>query len=81
MTGQSATLSADQVPQRRALVGHPFVWRLAVGFVVLTLIALVLIPLLVQRRVRSMREEIAAADPARTLVTRWESALAQEAAA
>lgn len=56
-------------------------WRLAVAFVVLTLIALSLVPWFVQQRVNALRERVASAEPARTLVTRWQFHLVREVAA
>ncbi len=44
-------------------------WVLALAFVILTLVALVFIPIIVQRRVDRARREIEASEPARTLVT------------
>lgn len=60
----------------------PPVWlgRLASGFVLLALAALVVVPLLVQRRVDQVRARVEdAADPARTLVRRIQFDLAREA--
>jgi len=56
-------------------------WRLAVAFVILTLVALSLVPWLVQRRVNALRARIGSAEPARTLVTRWQFHLVREIAA
>lgn len=47
----------------------------------LTLAALVIVPVLVQRRVDTLRDEIEAADPARTLVTRLQFDLLREISA
>lgn len=53
----------------------------AVAFVVATLVALVLVPWAVQRRVDAVRAEIQASEPARTLVMRWQFNLVREMAA
>jgi signal transduction histidine kinase len=57
---------------------RPVLWRLAAGFVVVTLLALVVLPWVVQRRVTELREEIVASEPARTLLVRWALSLASE---
>lgn len=48
---------------------RPWQGRAALAFVLLTLAALVVVPVLVQRRVDVLRSEIEAAEPARTTVT------------
>lgn len=75
---------ASPPPFPRDPAPSPPVWlgRLASVFVLLSLAALVIVPLLVQRRVDEVRgrvEEVA--DPARTLVRRIQFDLAREAAA
>lgn len=56
--------------------------RAAVAFIVITLIALVLVPWIVQRRVDALREEIVeASEPARTLIMQWQFNLVRELAA
>lgn len=56
--------------------------RLAPLFVVLSLVAILLAPLLVQSTIREVREEVeAAADPARTIVTRIQYLLARQTSA
>ena len=50
------------------VVGVRWAWGLALGFVVLTLAALLLIPILVQRRVDRLRIGIEASEPTRTLL-------------
>jgi signal transduction histidine kinase len=65
------------VPPRPPLVG-----RLAISFVFIAMAALVVVPLLVQSRVDSMRARLEhAAEPARTEVARVQFALATEMAA
>jgi signal transduction histidine kinase len=60
----------------------PWLGRLASAFVVLALAALVVVPLLVQRRVDQVRARVEeVADPARTLVRRIQFDLAREATA
>lgn len=56
-------------------------WRLAVAFVLVTLVLLVAVPLLVQRRVDRIREEIELTEPARTLVMQWQFHFVREMAA
>lgn len=68
------TSAAEGTAERRWL------WRLAVAFVVLTLIALVTVPWAVQRRVSGLRADIVASEPARTLVMEWQFSLAREMA-
>ena len=60
---------------------HRWPWRLSVGFVLLTLLSLAVLPWFVQRRVSGLRAEIVAAEPARTLVLRWQINLVREMAA
>ena len=60
---------------------RPIAGRAALGFVLLTLAALVSVPILVQRQVEVLRQSIEASEPARTLVTRLQFSLAREMAA
>ena len=53
-------------------------WHLPVGFVLLTLIALVAVPWAVQRRVGQLRDQIISSEPARTLVLQWQFDLVLE---
>ena len=53
-------------------------WRLPVGFVLLTLIALVAVPWAVQQRVAHLRDAIVGSEPARTLVLEWQFDLVLE---
>lgn len=55
--------------------------RAALTFVLVTLVMLVVVPIFVQRRVDALREEIAAAEPARTLVIQLQFNLVREMAA
>jgi signal transduction histidine kinase len=57
-----------------------WVWITALAFVVLTLAALIVVPLLVQRRVDAARVEIEASEPARTLLMRVQYNLVRELA-
>lgn len=60
---------------------RPRIW-LPLGFVVLTLIALVVVPVLVDRQTNAIREEIATVhEPARTLVTEIQMGVTLESAA
>ena len=54
--------------------------RVALAFVLLTLAALVLVPVLAQRRVDQLRATIEAAEPARTLINRLQFNLVREMA-
>jgi len=63
------------------MTDRPWLWRVAVAFVLVTLLALVLVPVLVQQRVDALREEISVAEPMRTLVTRWQFTLVRQLAA
>ncbi len=54
---------------------------MAVAFVLLTLIALVLVPWFVQRRVLELRSGIQASEPARTLIMQWQFNLVREMSA
>lgn len=56
-------------------------YRVPVVFVVLTLMALLIVPWLVQRRVNALRQEIVVSEPARTVVMRWQFNLVREMAA
>ena len=58
-----------------------WLWRVAISFVVATLIALVLVPWFVQQRVNQLRRDVSVAEPARTLVNRWQFNLARQLAA
>lgn len=65
----------DRAPSRLSRGRGP----LASAFVALSLVALLVVPLLVQRSVRPLREDIQlAADPARTLVTEVQYRLARQ---
>jgi signal transduction histidine kinase len=80
----SRRMSEDSGPSPRQPAVAPPAWmgRLASVFVLIALAALVIVPLLVQRRVDEVRgrvEEVA--DPARTLVRRIQFDLAREATA
>jgi signal transduction histidine kinase len=56
--------------------------RVALGFVILSLAALVLVPVLVQRRIEALRLEVdTGAEPARTLVTQVQFSLAHQMSA
>ena len=63
-------------PRRR----HALWVRTALGFVLLTLVALVVVPVLGQRRVDALRLEAEVSEPARTLVTQLQYNLARELA-
>ena len=69
-------------PRRRPLGTLLTAWvgRAALLFVLVTLVALVVVPLLVQQRVERLRTEIEAADPARTIVTQLQFNLVREMA-
>ncbi|HEX3160922.1 MAG TPA: HAMP domain-containing sensor histidine kinase [Gemmatimonadaceae bacterium] len=56
-------------------------WRAALAFVLLTLAMLVIVPMLVQQRVSELRDEIANAEPARTLVARLQFYLLRQVTA
>jgi len=73
-------MNATGTPQR-SFAERPWVWRVAVGFVLATLVALVVVPWVVQQRVDALREEVAVAEPARTLVIRWQFNLTRQLAA
>lgn len=76
--------AGSNLPSPPAYAPSPPVWvgRLATAFVLLALAALVVVPLLVQRRVEQVRSRVEdVADPARTLVRRIQFDLAQEATA
>ena len=60
---------------------RPWVGRVALVVVVVTLITLVIVPILVQHRVTALRHEIEASEPARTLVNRLQFNLVREMAA
>jgi signal transduction histidine kinase len=59
----------------------PWPGRTALAFVLVTLTALVIVPVIVQQRVNHFRADIEATEPARTLVTRLQFSLAREMAA
>lgn len=59
----------------------PWMGRAALAFVFVTLVMLVIVPVLVQRRVDALRRDIAAAEPARTLVIQLQFNLVREMAA
>lgn len=65
----------------RAVAEQRWPWRLAVAFVLLTLMALIAVPWVVQRRVDAVRAEIAASEPARTLAMQWQFQLVREMSA
>src|SRR5687767_12437483 len=75
--------SASPPPSHRPTVAPPaWMGRLASAFVLIALAALVIVPLLVQRRVDEVRGRVEdVADPARTLVRRIQFDLAREATA
>jgi signal transduction histidine kinase len=76
--------NAVSPPPSRPRTTAPPAWvgRLASAFVLLALAALVIVPLLVQRRVDDVRSRVEdVADPARTLVRRIQFDLAREATA
>lgn len=60
---------------------NPWAGLTALALVLVTLLTLVLVPILVQRRVDRLRAEVEAAEPARTLVTRLQYNLVREMAA
>ncbi|MBA3889519.1 MAG: HAMP domain-containing histidine kinase [Gemmatimonadaceae bacterium] len=64
----------------RSLSG-PWMGRAALTFVLVTLVALVIVPLLVQQRVAALRNDIVNAEPARTLVIQLQFNLVREMAA
>lgn len=57
---------------------RPWMGRAALAFVLVTLVTLVLVPLVVQQRVARLRDEIEAAEPARTLVNQLQYQLIRE---
>ena len=59
---------------------HGLMVRTAFGFVLLTLVALVVVPVLGQRRVDALRAEAEMSEPARTIVTQLQFSLAREMA-
>ncbi|HEX6065488.1 MAG TPA: histidine kinase dimerization/phospho-acceptor domain-containing protein, partial [Longimicrobiales bacterium] len=61
--------------------GNRFVWGLASAFVIATLAALIVIPILVQRRVDEHRRAIEASEPARTLLMGLQFNLVRELSA
>jgi signal transduction histidine kinase len=67
-------LTLDEVTRR-------WPWRLAVAFVLLTLLTLAIVPWLVQTRVDELRADIVASEPARTVVMRWQFELVTRLAA
>lgn len=72
----------DDIPTRQTPPRvQPWVGRVALSIVLLTLATLVVVPILVQNRVQSLRERIRAAEPTRTLVVRLQFSLVQEMAA
>jgi signal transduction histidine kinase len=56
-------------------------WRVAILFVLATLVLLVIVPYVVQERVTSLRARIELSEPARTLVMQWQFDLVREIAA
>ncbi len=60
---------------------RPWAWRIAILFVLTTLLLLVIVPHVVQQRVTSLREQIEQSEPARTLVMQWQFDLVREIAA
>jgi signal transduction histidine kinase len=76
-------VAGARVPGRRValrLRDGPWPARTALFFVLLTLVALVIVPVLVQRRVNDLREDAEVSEPARTLVTRLQFNLVRELA-
>ena len=67
---------------RRAVrtLRHEFMARTALGFVLLTLVALVVVPVLGQRRVDALRSDAELSEPARTIVTQLQFNLVRELA-
>jgi len=61
--------------------GYPRAGHAALAFVLLTLTAQVILPVLVQQRVTELREAIATAEPARTLLARLQFVLVREVGA
>lgn len=57
---------------------RPWMGRVALGFVLVTLVTLVLVPLIVQQRVARLRDEIEVAEPASTLVNQLQYQLIRE---
>ena len=77
----SPTRTAPSLPEDAERISAGRTW-LPLGFVVLALLALVVVPFLVERQVRRIRNEIQnVADPAQLLTTRITLATAWEAAA
>ncbi|MGH7443338.1 MAG: hypothetical protein ACREKM_00605, partial [Longimicrobiales bacterium] len=70
------TSAPDDAPDVR-----PWIGRAALIFVMLSLATLVVVPIAIQRRVDTMRTEIEASEPARTLVARLRYNLVREMAA
>lgn len=60
---------------------RPSAWRVAIAFVLTTLILLVIVPSVVQQRVTALRSQITLSEPARTLVMQWQFDLVREIAA
>lgn len=71
-----------RTPRRRPLGTLLTAWvgRAALLFVLVTLVALVVVPVFVQQRVERLREEIEGTDPARTIVTQLQFNLVREMA-
>lgn len=64
-----------------SVMERPWSWRIAILFVMVTLVLLVVVPYVVQRRVTSLRVQIEQSEPARTLVMQWQFDLVREIAA
>ena len=62
-------MKAPRVPRVTPLPRRSWTERVVLVFVLLALATLVAVPILVNRRVRSLRQEIEGSEPARTLVT------------
>ena len=64
----------------RESADRPWVGRAALTFVLLTLVTLVVVPLLVDRRVGELRVEMEAAEPTRTILSRLQYSMMREMA-
>lgn len=60
------------------VVDRTWAWRAGLFFLVATLFTLVAVPLLVQRRVNMLREQLEAAEPARTLLASLQFSLVRQ---
>ena len=76
-SGQLTAGAPGRVAER---IRHERWARTALGFVLLTLVALVVVPVVGQRRVDALREEAERGEPARTLVTQIQFNLVRELA-